>query len=127
MSVHHCFSTEYLIANISKIIKQFTLYMFIFNFQNLGLVTLNLIKNKTVDIIVLLIYLPPLSRYCQQLPSFDWSSSQLCCWRNLWTFPKLFDGIAFAWLSCATLFIKSTNIWQTSNLKNIMSIITIPF
>ena len=43
--------------------------MFIFNFKNLGLITLNLVKKKTVDIMILLISLhsPPI--YCQQLPS----------------------------------------------------------
>ena len=99
--------------------------MFIFNFQNLGLLTLNLIKKKTVDIIILLNSLLIPSCHCQQLSSIDWGSSQLCCWRNLWTFPKM-DSLSYGFRS-VIFFINFTNIWQNTKLKNIMYIIFILF
>ena len=93
MSVLHCFSTKYLTTNISHIINQFRLRIFIFNFQNLGLIILNLIKKKTVHIIILLIF---------PLPWFSFSNYHQitdalhnCCWDNLWTFPKQLNGLTF--------------------------------
>lgn len=82
MSVHHCFSTKYLTTNILHIINQFRLHMFIFNFQNLGLVTLNLIEKKAVHIIILLIFPLPqfsVSYYDQITDAFHNSTFAIIC------------------------------------------------
>ena len=73
--------------------------MFIFNFKNLGLITLNLVKKKTVDIMILLISLhsPPI--YCQQLPSMTDAlrefAVEVTCEPSLNNFPKQFSSVIF--------------------------------
>ena len=93
--------------------------MFIFNFQNLGLITLNPIKKKTVDIIILLISLRPPQftvNNCHQMTDALHDFAVEVTWEP--SLNNLMDSISHDF-SSVFFYTTSTNIWQTSNLKKL--------